>query len=113
MQTGTPWFEMAQHAAGGRAVDVEHVSVASVRHGDDEGLSFDCETHVAEESFVENLVDYVAIVHRALRFAHYARACGGVGLLGSKLLDIEFMDMELVDMELTSQAGAKSGDGEF
>jgi hypothetical protein len=32
----------------------------------------------------------------------------GAGLLGFKLLDVELMDIEL-----TSQAGAKSGEGEF
>jgi hypothetical protein len=41
-------------------------------------LTIDCEADVAEESFVENLVDGVAVVHRTLRFAHYARAGSGV-----------------------------------
>src|SRR5205807_10170697 len=50
-------IEVAQHAAGGRTVDVEHVSVAAERSGDDEGLSVSDEADVAKESFVENLVD--------------------------------------------------------
>ena len=57
-----------------RAVDVERVSVASVRSGDDEGLSVGDEADVAEESFVENLVDGVAVVNRPLRQANNAGA---------------------------------------
>jgi hypothetical protein len=33
--------------------------------------------------------------------------------VGAELLDCKLLDSKLMDMELTSQAGAKSGDGEF
>jgi hypothetical protein len=59
-------------------VDVEHVSVAAVGSGDDEGLSVGDEADVAEESFIEDLVDGIAVVHRALRFPHYAGAWSGI-----------------------------------
>src|ERR1700674_2222154 len=71
---GDALIEVAQHAAGGRTVDVKHVPVASERSWDHERLSVNQEADVAEESFVEDLVDGVALVNRALRFAHYARA---------------------------------------
>src|SRR5260370_37839718 len=78
---GDALIEVAEHAAGGRAVYVEHISVASERSGDHEGLSVNHEADVAEETFVEDLVDGVAVVNRPLRFAHYARArsWSGVG----------------------------------
>src|SRR5260370_11292556 len=79
---GDALIEVAEHAAGGRAVDVKHVSVASERSGDDEGMSVGYEADVAEESFVEDLVDGVAVVHRPLRFAHYARTWSGIGIAG-------------------------------
>src|SRR5712671_7945708 len=81
---GDALIEVAEHATGGRAVDVKHVSVAAERSGDHEGLSVGNEADVAEESFVENLVDGVAVVNRALRFAHYAGAWSWSGVAGLK-----------------------------
>ena len=56
--------EIAQHTAGNGAVNVENifVFVASVGCGDDVGLPVDGEAYVAEESFVENLVDGFAVI---------------------------------------------------
>jgi hypothetical protein len=58
-------------------VDVERVSVASIGSGDNVGLSVDCEADVAEESFIEDMVNGVAVVDGALRFAHYSGAGSG------------------------------------
>jgi hypothetical protein len=60
-------------------VDVENVFifVASVGSGDDVRLTVNSETYVADKSFIENLVDGVAIVDGALRFADYAGAWSG------------------------------------
>ena len=58
-------------------MDVEHVFVASVGSGDDVGLPVGDEADVADERFIEDLVDGFAVVNRALRFAHYAGAWSG------------------------------------
>src|ERR1019366_8237574 len=49
---GNAQVEVAQHAAGGRSVDVEHVSIASIGGRDNVGLAVGDETNVAEEAFV-------------------------------------------------------------
>src|SRR5271169_1876079 len=77
---GDSLIEIAQHAAGGGAVDVQNVSVASKGCGDDEGLAVDNEADMAKESFIEDLIDGVAVVYRALRFAHYTRAWSWSGV---------------------------------
>ena len=81
MQTATPLIQIAQHAARGRTVDVKHVSIASVGSRDDKRLSVGHEPYVAEKRFVENLVDSVAVVDCALRFAHNARAWSWIGIV--------------------------------
>src|SRR6266446_1388222 len=81
---GDALIEIAEHAAGGRAVDVEHVSVAPEGRWDDEGLSVGDEADVTEKGFIEDLIDGVAVVNRALRFAHYACARRGGGVAGLK-----------------------------
>jgi hypothetical protein len=63
-------------------VDVKHVSVAPERSGDDEGLSVGDEADVTEKGFIEDLVDGIAVVNRALRFAHYACARSWSGIAG-------------------------------
>ncbi len=75
-------IEVAQHTAGGRAVDVKHVAVASVGSGDDERLSVGDEADMAEKGFVEDLVDDFAVVDSPLRFTHYAGACCWSGIAG-------------------------------
>src|SRR4029077_15561194 len=84
---GDALIEMWRHGVGGRTVDVKHVSVASERSWDHEGLSVNEEADVAEEGFVEDLVDGVAVVNRALRFTHNARArsWNGIGFQTAEL----------------------------
>jgi hypothetical protein len=55
-------FEVAQHAAGGGAVEIELVAFASEERGNDHGLAVDDESDVADEGFVEDRIDGVAIV---------------------------------------------------
>jgi hypothetical protein len=69
--------EFAQHAAGSGAVDVERVALAAVAGGDHIGLAIESETDVANEGFVENFEDDIAIVGSALGQALHLRArCG-------------------------------------
>jgi hypothetical protein len=58
-------------------VDVEHVSVASIRGRNNVGLAVGDETNMAEEAFVENLVDGVAVISSAVRLADNAGAGRG------------------------------------
>ena len=77
MQTGTPLFHLAQHAAGGGAVNVEAGILAAVGGRDHEGLAVDDETDVAEKSFIEDAVHGLAIVDAAIGFADHTGARGG------------------------------------
>src|SRR5579863_8497219 len=70
-------LHLAQHAAGGGAVNVEARILAPVGGRDHEGLAVDGETDVAEESFVEDAVGRLAIVDAAVGFADHAGARGG------------------------------------
>jgi hypothetical protein len=63
---------VAQHSAGGGAVNVQNVVVASVTRRDDKRLAINRKANVAYESFVKNLVDNFAIIIRALGLADYA-----------------------------------------
>src|SRR5271156_4061034 len=66
---GDAVFHLAQHAAGGRAVDIEAVVFAPERSGNDEGLAVGHKSYVAEETFVENAVRRLAIIDGAIGFA--------------------------------------------
>ncbi len=63
-------------------MDVEHVPFASVGGGNDVrlkiGIGIGHEADVAEEGFVEDPVDCVAVIHRPLRFARDAGALGRI-----------------------------------
>ena len=75
-------IEIAQHAAGGRAVNVEFVSGASVGCGNHEGLAVDDEADVADEALIEDAINRFAIVDPALGLADDTSALGGCGWLG-------------------------------
>src|SRR5690348_13474911 len=64
---------IAQHPAGRRTVHIQHLAVASIGGWNDVRLSVNRETNVAEEAFVENLVDSVAIVNAAVGFTDDTR----------------------------------------
>ena len=59
--------ERSQHAAGGRAVQVDRVSHARVARRDGVGLPVDDERDMADEAFVEDPVDRGAVEDAALR----------------------------------------------
>ena len=71
MQTGHAFFHLAQHAAGGGAVNVEVRVFASVGRGNYEGLSVGDEADVAEEAFVENAVSGFTIINGTMSFADH------------------------------------------
>src|SRR5258708_22575459 len=73
-------IEITQHATGGRTVDVQDVSIASIRCWNDKGLPICDETDMAEESFVKNFIDDVTVVDRALRLPHHKCAYSGSAL---------------------------------
>src|SRR5215469_4980501 len=60
----------AQHAAGGGTVEIKIVADAGEHRGDDEWLAIGGEANVANEGFVENVINGVAIVDGTMRFAH-------------------------------------------
>ncbi len=81
IQTGHAFLHLAQHAAGGGAVNVEAVVFAAVGSWNDEGLAVDGEADVAEEAFVENAVGGFTIVNGAMGFADQTGPRGGrIGL---------------------------------
>ena len=55
-QIGNPLLHLPQHAAGGGTVNVEARVLAAVRGRNDERLTFDGETDVAEKSFIEDRI---------------------------------------------------------
>src|SRR5690348_7265308 len=55
-------------------MNIEIVAGAAISSGDYEGMSIGNESHMANETFIENLVSLGAIVHSALRFAHQSGA---------------------------------------
>ena len=76
---GKSFANISQHAAGSGAVEIDRVADARVERGNHEGLAIDRKTDVADESFIENLVDGRTVVDAAMRFAHDARALGRRG----------------------------------
>src|SRR5215469_17719150 len=67
---GRSGCKAAQHAAGGGTVEIKIVADAGEHRGDDEWLAIGGEANVANEGFIENVVNGVAIVNGAMRFAH-------------------------------------------
>jgi len=73
---GNPITEIAKHAAGRGAVEIESITHTSEKCGNDVGLAVHGKSDMAHEGFIENLVDAFAIVDAALRLAHHARSLG-------------------------------------
>jgi hypothetical protein len=71
-----PARERAQHAAGGRAVQVDLVAGAGVERRDDGGATVVDEADVADEAVVEDRVQSLAVVMAARRQAAELRAWG-------------------------------------
>src|SRR5690349_4123189 len=71
------FFQLAQHAASGRAVDVEVRVFAAVGSRDDERLAINSESYVAEKCFVENAGNLFAVIDATVRFADDTRPRGG------------------------------------
>src|SRR5579859_7658373 len=67
----------AEHAAGGRTVDVQSVADARVEGGDYVWLVLVDEAEVADEGLVEDGIDGGAIVGGAVRQAAHAHAWAG------------------------------------
>src|SRR5207302_5080181 len=67
---------IAQHAAGCGTVKINRITNPRVERGNHVGLAIDRKSDVAHVSFVEDLVDGLAIVGAAMRFAHYPRTLG-------------------------------------
>ena len=71
---GKALTEVAEHTAGGGAVEVEGVTHAGEQRGNHVGLAIHGESDVAHKSFVENFVNGFAIIDAAVWLAHHARA---------------------------------------
>jgi hypothetical protein len=70
-------FEVAQHAAGGGAVEIELVAFASEERWDDDGLAVGDESDVTDEGFVEDGVNGGTIVVAPFGESADAGALGG------------------------------------
>src|SRR5437016_7834101 len=70
--------QAAQHAAGLRAMNEQFIANARVTCGNHERLAVNCEANVADETFIENLIDYLTVVAAALwqTFQSSARRLG-------------------------------------
>src|SRR5262245_24260033 len=71
---GNTAVEIAQHATGGGAVNIQIVARTPVGRRNHERLPVDVEANLADETFVKNFVNRLAIVDAPVRFAHDAGA---------------------------------------
>src|SRR5215831_1681310 len=72
---GNAGNESTKHAAGRGTVEIERIVHPSKHCGNNKGLPGHIgKTDVADERFIENLVDGIAIVDGAIRFADKSRA---------------------------------------
>ena len=73
---GNSITEIAKHAAGRGAVEIESITQTSEECGNHVRLAIHGKSDMAREGFIENLVDAFAIVDAALWLAHHARSLG-------------------------------------
>src|SRR5260370_28975585 len=71
---GDSFAKIAEHAARGRSVKRNRYANAREQRGNDIRLAFDRKSDVADERFVENFVNTLAIVDAVLGFARLASA---------------------------------------
>src|SRR4029077_6152876 len=69
-------FQLAQHAAGGRTVNVQICILAAVGSWNPKRLPVNAEADMANESFIENAIHRLAVVNRSVRLADHTRMLG-------------------------------------
>ena len=62
-----------QHSASRRAVEIQGVSHSRIHRRNHKGLSFRSETRMADEAFVQNLVNGIAVIYSSVCFPDNAR----------------------------------------
>src|ERR1041385_2860017 len=68
---GNPLLHVFQHPAANRAVDVQMFADTRVRRGNHVRLPIDAESDVADQGFVDDGVDCVAVVAAAVTLTGY------------------------------------------
>src|SRR4051812_18209008 len=71
-----PLLHVFQHPAANRAVDIQMVADTRVRRGNHVRLAIDTESDVADQGFVDDRVDCVAVVAAAVTLTGYGCTSG-------------------------------------